>query len=90
HLDGIHLLLLDEAGSQVTGADGQPMTVRLGAGQVQPVGFSQEQALIPYPQNTFRGYRHLQEYFAFPEKYLFVDITGLDVLHTLPRASLEQ
>ncbi|NCE87391.1 type VI secretion system baseplate subunit TssF [Pseudomonas sp. Q1] len=90
HLDGIHLLLLDEAGSQVTWPDGQPMTVRLGAGQVQPVGFSQEQALIPYPQNTFRGYRHLQEYFAFPEKYLFVDIAGLDVLHTLPRASLEQ
>ncbi|WP_248730578.1 type VI secretion system baseplate subunit TssF [Pseudomonas sp. MWU13-2517] len=90
HLGGIQLLLLDEEGAPVRGADGHAMAVRLGAAQVQPVGFSQEQALIPYPQDTFRGYRHLQEYFAFPEKYLFVDIAGLEVLNRLPRATLEQ
>lgn len=83
HLDGIELLLLDHAGLPVNGADGQPATLRLHAGQVQPVGFSEEQALIPYPPNTFRGYRHLQEYFAFPDKYLFVDIEGLGALHSL-------
>ncbi|NVZ22031.1 type VI secretion system baseplate subunit TssF [Pseudomonas costantinii] len=90
HLDGIHLLLLDHCGLAVNGADGQPIRVRLRASQIQPVGFSQEQALIPYPQNTFRGYRHLQEYFAFPEKYLFVEVEGLSVLHTLPHERLKQ
>lgn len=51
---------------RVNGVDGQALSLRLGADQVQPVGFSEEQALIPYPQNTFPGYRHLQEYFCLP------------------------
>ncbi|WP_248749993.1 type VI secretion system baseplate subunit TssF [Pseudomonas sp. MWU15-20650] len=89
-LDGIQLLLLGHDGLPVNGGDGQPMTVRLNPSQVQPVGFSEEQALIPYPQNTFRGYRHLQEYFAFPEKYLFVDVEGLTVLHTLSHELLKR
>jgi type VI secretion system protein ImpG len=80
HLQGIELLALDAAGVPL----GQPTVLRLRPEQVQPVGFAEDQALIPYPQNTFRGYRHLQEYFVFPEKYLFVDIAGLEVLRTLP------
>ena len=90
HLEGVCLLLLDHAGLPLGTSDGQPVTLRLSAGQVRPVGFSQEQALVPYPQNTFDGYRHLQEYFAFPEKYLFVDVEGLDVLHTLSHELLRQ
>lgn len=84
HLEGIELLPLDADGVPLNGGDGQAMVLRLHPHQVQPVGFAEDQALIPYPQNTFRGYRHLQEYFVFPEKYLFVDIGGLEVVHTLP------
>ena len=90
HLEGIELLPFDAEGLPVSGLDGQAVSLRLPADQVQPVGFSEEQALIPYPQNTFRGYRHLQEYFAFADKYLFVDVGGLDALHRLPRAVLKQ
>ena len=90
HLQGIELVPLGHDGLPVGGVDGQPLSLRLGADQVQPVGFGEDQALIPYPLNTFRGYRHLQEYFAFPEKYLFVDVGGLDVLHRLPADVLEQ
>jgi len=90
HLDGIHVQLLDQSGSPVNGVDGRPATICLGASQVQPVGFAQEHALIPYPQNTFDGYRHLQEYFTFPEKYLFVDVQGLEALHRLPQEVLDQ
>jgi type VI secretion system protein ImpG len=50
---------------------------------VQPV--AEEEALIPYPLNTFRGYRFLQEYFAFQDKFLFVDVNGLDLLKALPK-----
>lgn len=90
HVDSICLSLLDHEGVPVRTRDGLPVTLRLSAGQVQPVGFSPEQALIPYPQNTFDGYRHLQEYFAFPEKYLFVDVEGLNVVHTLPDELLRE
>jgi type VI secretion system protein ImpG len=44
---------------------------------VLPVGFSQEQALLPYTPRSFQGYRLLQEYFAFPERYMFVELTQL-------------
>lgn len=89
HLEGIELLPLDADGVPLNGGDGQAMVLRLHPHQVQPVGFAEDQALIPYPQNTFRGYRHLQEYFVFPEKYLFVDIGGLEVVHTLPNPVLK-
>ena len=90
HLDGICLLLLDHDGMPIIASDGMPVMLRLAADQVRPVGFSKEQALIPYPQNALGGYRHLQEYFAFPEKYLFVDVEGLSVLHTLSHELLRQ
>jgi type VI secretion system protein ImpG len=57
---------------------------------VQPVGFAEEEAMIPYPLNTFRGYRYLQEYFAFQDKFLFVDVNGLDLLKALPEDALKQ
>ena len=43
-----------------------------------PAGFSSGEALFPYPGQSFPGYRLLQEYFILPEKFLFVDLTGLD------------
>jgi type VI secretion system protein ImpG len=48
---------------------------------VRPVGFSPEEGLLPYPSHSMLGYRLLQEYFTFPQKFLFVDITGLQ--HTM-------
>lgn len=51
---------------------------------VAPVGFDEDQALLPYPPASFPGYRHLQEYFALPEKFLFVDLVGLEALRGLP------
>ena len=33
--------------------------------------------LLEYPPESFVGYRLLQEYFTFPDKFLFVDLTGL-------------
>lgn len=50
----------------------------LGAGRVKPVGFAKDEALFPYPSNSFPGYRFLQEYFCFPDKFLFVDVEGLE------------
>ena len=45
---------------------------------VQRFGFSDEQALLAYSPRSFQGYRLLQEYFAFPERYMFAELKGLN------------
>lgn len=90
HLQGIELVPVDGAGAALKTAEGNPITFRILPDGVQPVGFAEEEALLPYPLNTFRGYRYLQEYFAFQDKFLFVDVTGLDVINTLQVDSLKQ
>lgn len=52
--------------------------VTLPASCLRPVGFGEDEGMLPYPRRSFTGYRLLQEYFAMPEKFLFVDVTGLD------------
>jgi len=47
---------------------------------LQPVGFREEESLLPFPRRSFVGYRLLQEYFAFPEKFFFVELGELDQL----------
>jgi len=49
----------------------------LSEGAIKPLGFSEEEALLPPAAPSFNGYRNLHEYFAFPERYLFVEIGGL-------------
>ncbi|RMQ43304.1 Type VI secretion protein, family [Pseudomonas cichorii] len=80
-LEKVSLTPLDAEGNPL--ADVMPFNISLD--NIQAVGFAEDEALIPYPLNTFRGYRYLQEYFVFKEKYLFVDVLGLDVLNTLAR-----
>ncbi|POA16949.1 type VI secretion system baseplate subunit TssF [Pseudomonas sp. FW300-N1A1] len=40
-------------------------------------GFSADEALLPYPRNVFDGYRILQEYFVFPQRFHFFSLTRL-------------
>ncbi len=47
---------------------------------VRQSGLEEEDAMLPYPRRSFRGYRLLQEYFAFPQKFLFLDLGGFDPL----------
>ncbi|MFQ5598818.1 MAG: type VI secretion system baseplate subunit TssF, partial [Nitrospiria bacterium] len=44
---------------------------------IRRVGFEDEQALLPYGARSFQGYRLLQEYFNFPERYMFVEFAGM-------------
>jgi len=45
---------------------------------IRQVGFAENESILPYTKRSFAGYRLLSEYFAFPYKFLFVDIHGLD------------
>lgn len=70
---------------------------------LRPVGFGADEGMLPYTPRSFLGYRLLQEYFAFAEKFLFIDLdelgragragfgTGMEVVIFLDRAPrLEQ
>jgi type VI secretion system protein ImpG len=42
------------------------------------VGFEAHEAALPWPQRAFSGHRLLTEYFAFPEKFLYIELSGLE------------
>ncbi len=44
---------------------------------VTPLGFSPEEALLPYSARSLPGYRLLDEYFAYPQKFMFIELAGL-------------
>ena len=55
-----------------------PDPVILPADVIKEVGFTEEEAILPYTKRSFQGYRLLTEYFAFPYKFLFFDIFGFN------------
>ena len=56
---------------------GSGRTVALPSSAVRAVGFEDDEALLPLSPRGFEGYRLLQEYFAFPERYLFFAVDGI-------------
>jgi len=55
-------------------------TKSISSKNIERVGFSPNQALLPYPKNVFDGYRILQEYLNFPQRFNFFDLTNLGEL----------
>ena len=60
-----------ELGDGVYGEDLDPGSA------VTAGGLSPEESLLPHDSRAFWGYNLLLEYFAYPEKFLFVDLHGL-------------
>jgi type VI secretion system protein ImpG len=50
------------------------------ARSVAQVGLEDSEALLPVTRTGFQGYRLLQEYFAFAERFLFFSLSDLDGL----------
>jgi type VI secretion system protein ImpG len=57
---------------------GKADSVALGGDCLEPLGFTSDQTMMPYPERSFLGYGLLLEYFTFPEKFLFFSLKGLD------------
>jgi type VI secretion system protein ImpG len=55
-------------------------TLTFPATALQPAGFAEHDGMLPYPRRSFLGYRLLQEYFTFPEKFLFFDLSVFDAM----------
>ena len=51
-----------------------PVTANSG---VKRMGFDDEEALLPFGSRSFQGYRLLQEYFTFPQRFNFFELNGL-------------
>lgn len=64
-------------------SDGDRAKVRrkLDLAQLRQVGFERNESILPDEPHYFHGYRLLSEYFAFPEKFLFFEIVGLEPSH---------
>ncbi len=74
--------LFTRAAGACVEADGQWRV--LAKAPVAPVGFADDEALLPAAASEHGGYRLLSEYFAFPEKFDFFDIDLDAVLADVP------
>jgi type VI secretion system protein ImpG len=75
----IEILVRDrENGDRVTVLPGRVL---------RPIGFEEDEGLLPNPGRAFLGYRLLVDYFAFPQKYLFLELGGLERLRDLQYGS---
>lgn len=63
--------------SIATGEKGSQQLVSLPVANVRRMGFDADQAMLNYHSRSFDGYRLLREYFAFPERYRFINVCGL-------------
>lgn len=81
--EGLPARLLEQLLARTVAVVVQPAATKAGWSQVlprarvAPVGFADDEALLPHGPRSFQGYRYLQEYFAFPERFLQVEVTGL-------------
>ncbi|RWX48848.1 type VI secretion protein, VC_A0110 family, partial [Candidatus Electrothrix marina] len=50
----------------------------LDSAMLKPASLKRENSLQPYPGRSFGGYRLLQEYFILPNKFLYLELFGLE------------
>lgn len=74
------LLCNDLLGVAVAEHPEDPHAVFLGPASVVAAGFAAEETLLPHSPRSFAGYRLLGEYFGFPAKFLFVDLSGISAM----------
>lgn len=78
----LHLWLTRSQAALYLRLPGQTERVSLD-GYFSPGGFSEEDRLWPKGESAFSGYQLLLEYFTFREKFMFVQLNGLENI-TLP------
>lgn len=91
-LDRLRFYLLGERGSaaarmtylsllrhcrRVVVKDARGNELTLSGDRLRPIGLDEEEAVVPTPAGVAPGFPLLQEYFAFPDKFMFVELSGL-------------
>jgi type VI secretion system protein ImpG len=72
------LLCTSTVGIALADGPADPRPTLLGPECLQPAGFAANESALPWPNRSFAGYRMLTEWFAFPEKFLYIDLSGLE------------
>lgn len=70
------ILLRGVSGSKTSTGVSIPRTA------LEPMGFGENHGMLPNPRRSFQGYQLLQEYFTFPYKFFFFQLSGLERLRT--------
>jgi type VI secretion system protein ImpG len=71
------LIFNNTAGVAIADSSTDPQPLTLDPSSILPVGFGSQEGLLPYSARSTPGYALLTDYFVFPEKYLFFEISGL-------------
>ncbi|MBN9520307.1 type VI secretion system baseplate subunit TssF, partial [bacterium] len=74
----LYELLLNHATQVVLAPADRPTAkpVVLPPSAITAVGFGADEGLLPYPRQSFPGYRLMTEFFAYPAKFWFLDLSG--------------
>jgi len=78
HVFRLYELLFNHAQGMALANAANDAPILLGTDRLLQVGFERDEGLLDYPARSFLGYRLLSEFFAFPHKFLFFDLAGLD------------
>ena len=54
--------------------------IEIPVSSIRPMGFEKNEGVLDYPGRSFLAYRLLQEFFAFPEKFFFLELSGLEAV----------
>jgi len=77
----LYMLLAGHVES-VSVSDGSASSTRrelsLARDSIVPAGLDRSDGVLPYPAHSFLGYRLLQEFFTFKDRFLFAEVRGLD------------
>ncbi len=74
----LHELILNECiGVALADSPNDPAPTILSSEVISPVGFDKREGMLNYLSHALPGYRLLTEFFSFPEKFLFFEITDL-------------
>ena len=82
----LELLCTATIGIALADGPADPRPTFLSRECLRHVGFEPEEAALPWPPRAFTGHRLLTEYFAFPEKFLYLDLDGLEARSLVQRS----
>jgi len=81
--DGLAGRILEQLSGQVAGILVQPVQDDnrwhqwVDRSSIHPQGYADQQALLPVGPRSFQGYRLLHEYFTLPQRFHFIELSGL-------------
>lgn len=82
HTSQIYKLIFNHAlGVSLATPTKDDQAIFLNKSHLKPLGFGVDEKMLPFSAHTSQGYDLLTEYFIFPEKFLFFELTALTSDH---------